>query len=58
MPLGQQIKAFAKDTIETTREQFRRDIEERKKLEPHSITDPSRIEMMKKKMEGRSLDDE
>lgn len=58
MPLGQQIKVLAKDTIETTREQFRRDIEERKKLEPHSITDTSRIEMMKKKMEGRSLDDE
>ena len=31
MPLGQQIKALAKDTIETTREQFKRDIEERKK---------------------------
>ena len=58
MPLGQQIKALARDTIETTREQFKRDIEERKKLEPHSITDPSKIEQMKKKMEGRSLDDD
>lgn len=58
LSFGQQVKGIIKDSIETAKEDYRKQMEELEKLNPTRMSDSSKIEHMKKKMDSKSIDDD
>lgn len=58
LSVGQQIKSVMRDAIVAAKEDYKREMAKFKDLEPHSMADPKKVEQMRRKMDGKSLDDD
>ena len=58
LPVGQQIKSVMRDAIEAAKEDYKKEMSKFKDLEPHSMADPQKMEQMRRKMDGKSLEDD
>lgn len=58
LPVGQQIKSAMRDAIEAAKEDYKKEMSKFKELEPHSMAGPQKMEQMRRKMDGKSLEDD
>lgn len=58
LPVGQQIKSVMRDAIEAAKEDYKKEMSKFKELEPHSMAGPQKMEQMRRKMDGKSLEDD